>query len=103
MNELSIDNLETILKDNEKVIVQYGASWCGVCRILKPKFIKLADENQDIAFVYVDAEKFPNARSFASVDNLPTFAAFTNGKLVKQATGSSPNIIQEVMSEVTSN
>ncbi|MEJ5993833.1 thioredoxin family protein [Pedobacter sp. Du54] len=82
--ELTEDNLQQFLNDNSKVMVQYSASWCGNCRIMKPKFKKLASENEEVTFLMVDAEKFPNSRKFANVDNLPTFAAFEEGTLVDQ-------------------
>ncbi|RZK43971.1 MAG: thioredoxin [Pedobacter sp.] len=82
--ELKEDNLSQYLTDNSKVMVQFSASWCGNCRIMKPKFKKLASENEDVAFLMVDAEKFPESRKFANVDNLPTFAAFNQGALVDQ-------------------
>ncbi|WP_461789063.1 thioredoxin family protein [Pedobacter sp.] len=82
--ELTEDSLSQYLSENPKVMVQYAASWCGNCRIMKPKFKKLAAENEDVAFLIVDAEKFPESRKFAKVDNLPTFAAFKNGELVDQ-------------------
>ena len=65
-------------------MVQYTAGWCGNCRIMKPKFKKLATENPDIIFVIADAEKFPESRKMATVDNLPTFAAFENGSFKTQ-------------------
>jgi thiol-disulfide isomerase/thioredoxin len=74
--ELTEDALQQIVADNEKVVVQYGATWCGNCRIMKPKFKKLASENEEIPFYYVDAEKLPESRKLAKVDNLPTFASF---------------------------
>lgn len=82
--ELAEDSLQQIVADNDKVVVQYGATWCGNCRIMKPKFKKLAAENEDIPFLYVDAEKLPESRKLATVDNLPTFAIFKDGKLVNQ-------------------
>lgn len=103
MKELEIDNLEQILTENPKVMVQYGASWCGNCKLTKPKFKKLASENEGIVFVYVDAEKFPNSRKFAEVSNLPTFAGFVNGKLVQQAQGNKIETIENVLHEVTNN
>ena len=72
------------MAQNEVVFVQYGAGWCGNCRIMKPKFKKLASENENVTFVYVDAEKLPESRKLATVDNLPTFAAFKNGAFVNQ-------------------
>lgn len=82
--ELNEDSLHNIVSENETVMVQYGASWCGNCRIMKPKFKKLASENEEIPFLYVDAEKLPESRKLAKVDNLPTFAVFKNGELVDQ-------------------
>lgn len=83
--ELAEDDLQNIVAENDQVVVQYGATWCGNCRIMKPKFKKLASENESIPFYYVDAEKLPESRKLAKVDNLPTFAVFKNGKLVEQA------------------
>ena len=82
--ELTEDALQQIVADNEKVVVQYGATWCGNCRIMKPKFKKLASENEEIPFYYVDAEKLPESRKLAKVDNLPTFDIFKKGELVNQ-------------------
>ena len=82
--ELAEDKLQELVAQNDKVVVQYGATWCGNCRIMKPKFKKLAAENEDIPFYYVDAEKLPESRKLAKVDNLPTFAIFKNGELVNQ-------------------
>lgn len=82
--EINSDSLADIVAKNEVTVVQYGAGWCGNCRIMKPKFKKLASENESSAFVYVDAEKFPESRKLAKVDNLPTFAFFRNGELVNQ-------------------
>lgn len=84
VQDLTQDNLEEIVTQNDIVFVQYGAGWCGNCRIMKPKFKKLATENLGVTFVYVDAEKLPESRKMATVNNLPTFAAFKNGAFVKQ-------------------
>ena len=51
---------------------------------MKPKFKKMAAENESISFVVIDAEKNPNSRQLADVSNLPTFAAFENGRLLNQ-------------------
>ena len=103
MNELTQDNLGEILQNNEKVFVLYGASWCGNCRMIKPKVSSLASETQEVSFYYVDAEKFPGSREFAEITNLPTFAVFNQGKLVKQAMGNKIEKVQELVNEVTNN
>ena len=100
MTELQEDNLSEIVANNEKVMVQYTATWCGNCRIMKPKFKKLAGENEEVPFVLVDAEKFPNSRKMANVDNLPTFAGFVNGEKVNQVQTNKFDILKDLVSEV---
>lgn len=101
--ELENDNLAELILHNKRVIVQYGAAWCGNCKITKPKFKRLASENESVQFVYVDAELFPVSRVLANVSNLPTFAAFQDGKLVKQAQGNKEETIKEVFHAIASN
>ena len=100
MEELTSDNLEQLIKEHDKVLVQYGASWCGACRMIKPQVIGLAGENENVKFLYVDAENFPNSRQLAKVENLPTFAGFVNGELVKQAMGTKVESVKGVLNEV---
>lgn len=101
--ELTEDKLGELLTTNKKVMVQYGATWCGNCKITKPKFKRMSEENPGVEFYYVDAEKLPDSRKFADVSNLPTFAGFIDGNLVKQQQGNKVEIIQEVLDAITSN
>ncbi|MFH6985120.1 co-chaperone YbbN [Marinoscillum sp. 108] len=103
MIELTEDNLQNILAENERVMVQYGATWCGNCRMIKPKFKRLAGEHEQVLFVYVDAEKLPASRSLAEVKNLPTFAGFKNGTLVSQAAGNKEETITTILNEIANN
>jgi len=103
IKELEQDNLNEILSANKKVVVQYSAGWCGNCRIMKPKFKKLASQHEDAVFMIVDAEKYPESRKFAKVDNLPTFAAFNNGDFVKQVQTNKMDVLSSFIDEVTHN
>ena len=103
LQELTEDNLEELVAAESRVLVQYSAGWCGNCRIMKPKFRKMSGECEDVSFVLVDAEKFPESRKLAEVDNLPTFAAFRDGNLVKQVQTNKVEILKEFVDEATSN
>lgn len=100
LQEIEQDNLQELVANNPKVIVQFSATWCGNCRIMKPKFKKLASENENIPFVIVDAEKFPESRKLADVSNLPTFATFADGKLVNQEQTNKFDVLKELVAEV---
>lgn len=100
VKELEQDNLTEVIAKNDIVFVQYSATWCGNCRIMKPKFKKLASENENAVFLLVDAEKFPESRQLATVDNLPTFAAFKNGVFVNQVQTNKFDVLKELVAEV---
>lgn len=98
--ELNEDTLQNIVESNEKVVVQFSASWCGNCRIMKPKFKKLSTENENMTFVIVDAENSPESRKLANVSNLPTFATFVNGKLVNETQTNKAEVLTELVNEI---
>lgn len=99
-SEIEQDNLAEVIASNDVVVVQYAASWCGNCRIMKPKFKLLASQNERIPFLIVDAEKFPESRKLAKVDNLPTFATFKNGVLLNQTQTNKAEVLTELVNEV---
>lgn len=101
--ELTEDNLQELVASNKKVVVQYSAGWCGNCRIMKPKFKALSAEHDDIPFVMVDAEKFPESRKLANVSNLPTFATFVDGKIVNQTQTNKAEVLAELVGEILPN
>ena len=103
MVELKDDSLQQFIADEKNVVVQFSAGWCGNCRVMKPKFRKLATETEGMKFVLVDAEKFPESRKMANVNNLPTFATFKDGKLVNQVQTNKFELLKGLVDEVTSN
>lgn len=101
--ELEQDNLQEVIAKNETVVVQFSATWCGNCRIMKPKVKKLASENDSIMFIVADAEKFPESRKLATVDNLPTFATFKHGTFINQVQTNKFEVLKDLVNEVTNN
>ncbi|MGX7666263.1 thioredoxin family protein [Flavobacterium pedocola] len=98
--ELNEDKLQELVATNEKVVVQFSASWCGNCRIMKPKFKKLASEMENLTFVLVDAELSPESRKLANVSNLPTFATFVNGELVNETQTNKAEVLTDLVNEI---
>lgn len=79
---LTDDNFKSTLESNEKVVVMYFADWCGSCRLFKPKFRRMSEDERfdGVKFVNINAEQNPDARHEAGVDNLPFFAVFKSGE-----------------------
>ncbi len=103
IKELDQDNLAQLIEEHDKVVVQYSAGWCGNCRIMKPKFKKMASEKDNTLFVIADAEKFAESRKLARVDNLPTFAAFQGGQLLKQTQTNKAEVLKQLVDEIADN
>ena len=103
LEELTDDNLQLIVEGNDRVVVQFSAGWCGNCKVMKPKFKRFASENEGVAFFVVDAEKFPNSRKLAKVDNLPTFATFKSGVLLNQVQTNKQEVLKVLIDEIANN
>lgn len=90
------------LKNQDKVVVKYYADWCGSCRLFKPKYKRLSEEErfQGITFLDVNAEKNPGARKAAKVTNLPFFAVFKNGELVDSVASSKEEAVVELIQKL---
>lgn len=97
---LSTDcDFNTVLQNNPKVVVKYFADWCGNCKLFAPKFRRMSDnpEFEGVVFIDVNAEENPEARKLASVDNLPFFATYHNGQLVKGQATSKEEVVTELV------
>lgn len=92
------------LDANNLVIVKYYADWCGSCKLFAPKFRRLSDNERfsDVVFLDVNAEQNEMARKKAGVDNLPFFAVFKNGELIKGSSTSKEEVVVDLLNELVS-
>ncbi|MFM9376065.1 thioredoxin [Gordonia sp. VNK21] len=88
--ELTGENFEQTVLDNDIVLVDFWASWCGPCRQFAPTFEAAAENNADIVFGKVDTEAQQQLASAASIRSIPTLMAFKKGHLVFNEAGALP-------------
>src|SRR3546814_407270 len=88
--DLGAANFESTISENDIVLVDFWASWCGPCRQFAPIYEAAAEANDDIVFGSINTEEEQQLAAAAKVSSIPTLLAFKGGKLVFKQAGALP-------------
>ncbi|HWK92561.1 MAG TPA: thioredoxin [Luteimicrobium sp.] len=98
---LTGDTFEKTVLENDIVLVDWWASWCGPCRMFAPVFEQSSEENSDIVYGKVDTEAEQALAGAAQITSIPTLMAFREGVLVFSQPGALPaSALQQVIDQV---
>lgn len=70
--------------------VQYYATWCGPCKMLKPVLDTLSNELTDVDFYRLDIDKFRPQAVESNIRSVPTIVLYKDGKEVDRVSGYQP-------------
>ena len=89
------------INDNDIVLVDFWASWCGPCRAFAPTFSASSEKHPDVVYAKVDTEAEQELAAAADIRSIPTLMAFKKGKLVFNQAGALPpaaleDLIQQI-------
>ena len=88
--EIGAENFQSTLAENEIVIVDFWASWCGPCQQFAPIYEAASEANPDLVFGSVNTETEQALSAAAHVSSIPTLMAFKGGRLVFAQPGALP-------------
>ena len=71
-DDLTKDNFDRTVTDNDMVVVDFWAPWCAPCRAFAPVFENAAERNPDIVFAKVNTDEEPELAGMFAIRSIPT-------------------------------
>ena len=99
--DINADSFEQTISDNDIVLVDFWADWCGPCKRFAPIYEKASEENGDITFAKLDTDANQQLSGQLGIEGIPTLMAFREGVLVFNQAGALPGpALQQVIDAV---
>ncbi|MET0048799.1 MAG: thioredoxin [Sedimenticola sp.] len=88
--ELIKENFEETITNNDFVIVDFWAPWCGPCRSFAPTYEKVAEDNPNIVFAKVNTEDEQEIAMDFKIRSIPTLMIFRENVIIFSQPGALP-------------
>lgn len=100
--ELTKDNFEEVVTDNEFVIVDFWAPWCGPCRSFAPTYEKVSADHPDVVFAKVNTEDEQEIAGHFQIRSIPTLMIFRDKIIIFSEAGALPeSAFRELISKAS--
>ena len=101
VQEVTMENFESVVDTNPVVILDFWAAWCGPCRIFAPVFGLMAEKHPEVFFGKVNTEVATELAEAFRVKSIPTLMAFKKSELVFEHAGLlPPQAFEELVSKL---
>jgi thioredoxin 1 len=99
--ELTADSFQQTIDDNDIVLLDFWASWCGPCRTFGPIYEQVSEQHPDIVFGKVDTEAEQQLAAQFGIRSIPTLAILRDNVLLFAQPGVVPaEGLEDLISQV---
>lgn len=86
----SSEEYDSALKNSKSVFVDFFADWCGPCKMVGPVVDKVSEQYDDVTFLKVNVDDFPDIAQRYGIMSIPTLLGFRDGQLISKIIGFQP-------------
>ena len=85
--ELTSQNFNQEIINNDLLLVDFWAEWCGPCKSMHPIFTRMAKKYKSVRFARVNVDNAQDIATKYGVQSIPTFIMFKKGEIVNTMIG----------------
>ncbi|KAI9649522.1 thioredoxin trx1 [Ciborinia camelliae] len=93
----SAAEFQSALANNDVVVLDAFATWCGPCKAIAPKVNQLSEAYPSARFVKIDVDEVPDVAAELGIRAMPTFLIFKGEKQIAEVVGANPAALEEAI------
>lgn len=99
--EITKENIENVIEENDTLVLDCWASWCGPCRAFAPIYEAASERHPQIVWGKLDTEHQPELARTFGIKSIPTIMVFRQGILLFQQAGMIPaGALDEIVEKI---
>jgi thioredoxin 1 len=99
--ELTGTNFQATIDDNDIVLVDFWAGWCGPCKMFAPTYESVSEQHEDVVFGKVDTEAQQDLAAAFQIRSIPTLMAFRDNVMIFSQAGALPEAaLQDLVGQI---